>query len=155
MQRLRSFVAVVLGLLVGLELAARTFPDQLAAVSHRVHFKLALLRAKGAVDFVVLGSSRTNDGISPPRLGLVLAGAVSAVLTLMLLPEVYELPLKAALAWVAGGAVYLLIAAYVQTGAGHYPPEAYTTAFLFTGIGSALALVWYWPLRHAAHGAQE
>ena len=53
--------------------------------------------------------------------------------------------------WIMG----LLIAAYVQTGAGHYPPAAYTTAFLFTGIGSALALVWYWPLRHAAHGAQE
>ena len=53
--------------------------------------------------------------------------------------------------WIMG----LLIAAYVQTGAGHYPPAAYTTAFLFTGIGSALALVCYWPLRHAAHGAQE
>jgi hypothetical protein len=53
--------------------------------------------------------------------------------------------------WIMG----MLIAAYVQTGAGHYPPEAYTAAFLFTGIGSALALVWYWPLRHAPHGAQE
>lgn len=70
LRRLVSFFAVVLGLLLGLELVARAFPDQLAAVSHRVHFKLALLRAKGAVDFVVVGSSRTNDGVSPPRLGL-------------------------------------------------------------------------------------
>lgn len=44
----------------------------------------------------------------------VLAGAVTAALTLALLPTGYKVPVQAALAWVAGGSVYLLIAAYVM-----------------------------------------
>ncbi|MFZ5444276.1 MAG: hypothetical protein ACOZQL_30040 [Myxococcota bacterium] len=70
MARLLSLGVVVCALLGGLELLARAFPDGLAALSHRVHFKLALLRAKGPVDFVVLGSSRSNDGVGPRHLGL-------------------------------------------------------------------------------------
>lgn len=62
-------VASVLGLLAALELLARVEPDSLAAVAHRVRFKLALLHRKGAVDFVALGSSRTNDGLAPSQLG--------------------------------------------------------------------------------------
>ena len=45
----------VLGLLVALELLARIEPESLAAVAHRVRFKLALLHRKGPVDFVALG----------------------------------------------------------------------------------------------------
>jgi hypothetical protein len=68
--RLVQFVAVVVGLLLALEVFCRVEPEGLAAVAHRVRFKLALLRAKGPVDFVALGSSRTNDGLEPARLGL-------------------------------------------------------------------------------------
>jgi len=61
--------ACVLGLLALLELLARTETDGFAAVSQRVRFKLALLKGKGPVDFVALGSSRTNDGFAPSLLG--------------------------------------------------------------------------------------
>lgn len=44
----------------------------------------------------------------------------------------------------------LIIGAFPQDAAGHYPPAAYTAALLFTGIGTALALVWYLPLLNAA-----
>src|SRR5688572_19237796 len=70
MRRLVQFVTVVLGLLLGLEVLCRANADGLAAVAHRVYFKLALLNAKGPVDFVTLGSSRSNDGIGPSYLGL-------------------------------------------------------------------------------------
>ena len=68
-RRFWCLVVSVLGLLAALELLARIEPDSLAAVAHRVRFKLALLHRKGAVDFVALGSSRTNDGLSPTSLG--------------------------------------------------------------------------------------
>lgn len=61
--------ACALGLLAALELLARLEPESLAAVAHRVRFKLALLHRKGPVDFVALGSSRTNDGLAPALLG--------------------------------------------------------------------------------------
>ncbi len=67
--RLLQLTATVLGLLLGLEVLCRVQPEGLAAVAHRVRFKLALLHAKGAVDFVALGSSRTNDGLNPALLG--------------------------------------------------------------------------------------
>jgi hypothetical protein len=70
MSRLLQLAAVVFGLLLGLELLCRIEPEGLAAVAHRVRFKLALLRAKGPVDFVALGSSRTNDGLNPSLLNL-------------------------------------------------------------------------------------
>ncbi|MFT3711542.1 MAG: hypothetical protein QM817_28230 [Archangium sp.] len=70
MRRLLQLIAVVLGLLLALEVVCRFRREGLAAVAHRVRFKLALLHARGAVDFVVLGSSRTNDGVKPPLLGL-------------------------------------------------------------------------------------
>jgi|GEM_PF-4199329 hypothetical protein len=68
--RLLQLSATVFGLLLGLEVLCRVQPDGLAAVAHRVRFKLALLHAKGPVDFVALGSSRTNDGLNPALLGL-------------------------------------------------------------------------------------
>lgn len=40
----------------------------------------------------------------------------------------------------------LIIAAFAPDSAGHYPPIAYAAAFLFTAIGTALALLWYLPL---------
>ncbi|MFO0596495.1 MAG: hypothetical protein U0228_14355 [Myxococcaceae bacterium] len=69
-KRFSQFAGLVLGLLLALELVCRAGADGLAAVAHRVHFKLALLRAHGPVDFVSLGSSRSNDGIAPGQLGL-------------------------------------------------------------------------------------
>ena len=44
----------------------------------------------------------------------------------------------------------LIIGAFGQDAAGHYPPAAYTAALLFTGIGTVLALLWYLPLLSAA-----
>jgi hypothetical protein len=70
MRRLLQLIALVLGFLFALEVACRFKQEGLAAVAHRVRFKLALLHARGAVDFVVLGSSRSNDGVKPPLLGL-------------------------------------------------------------------------------------
>ena len=70
MSRLLLLAATVLGLLCTLEVLCRVQPEGLAAVAHRVRFKLALLRAKGPVDFVALGSSRSNDGLNPALLEL-------------------------------------------------------------------------------------
>lgn len=70
MSRLLLLAATVLGLLSALEVLCRAQPEGLAAVAHRVRFKLALLHAKGPVDFVSLGSSRSNDGVNPALLGL-------------------------------------------------------------------------------------
>ncbi len=68
--RLMQLMAVVLGLLAALEVLCRVQPEGLAAVAHRVRFKLALLHARSPVDFVALGSSRSNDGLNPALLGL-------------------------------------------------------------------------------------
>lgn len=70
MRRLLQFVTLVLGLLLVLEALCRANAEGLAAVAHRIHFKLALLKAKGPVDFVALGSSRSNDGLGPAALGI-------------------------------------------------------------------------------------
>lgn len=40
----------------------------------------------------------------------------------------------------------LIIGLYPADAAGRYPPEAYTAALLFTGVGTALALLWYLPM---------
>ena len=68
--RLFLQAATVLGLLCALEVLCRMQPEGLAAVAHRVRFKLALLHAKGEVDFVSLGTSRSNDGMNPSLLGI-------------------------------------------------------------------------------------
>jgi hypothetical protein len=68
--RLLLLAGTVFGLLLALEVLCRVEPEGLAAVAHRVRFKLALLHAKGPVDFVALGTSRTNDGLNPALLGL-------------------------------------------------------------------------------------
>jgi hypothetical protein len=69
-RRLGSFLGVLLGVLVAFEALCRAQSDGLGAIAHRVHFKLALLKQKGPVDFVTLGSSRSNDGLGPALLGL-------------------------------------------------------------------------------------
>ncbi|MDP3152097.1 MAG: hypothetical protein Q8N23_05470 [Archangium sp.] len=69
-RRLLLLAATVLGLLFALEVLCRVQPEGLAAVAHRVRFKLALLHEKGPVDFVALGTSRSNDGLSPSLLQL-------------------------------------------------------------------------------------
>ena len=68
--RLLLLAATVLGLLCALELVCRAHPEGLAAVAHRVRFKLALLHRKGPLDFVALGTSRSNDGLNPSLLQL-------------------------------------------------------------------------------------
>lgn len=69
-RRLTQFLVVLAGVLLAFEGLCRAQAEGLAAIAHRVHFKLALLKQKGAVDFVTLGSSRSNDGIGPAQLGL-------------------------------------------------------------------------------------
>ncbi len=69
-RRLLLLSAAVLGLLGALEVLCRVEAEGLAAISHRVRFKLALLHGKGDVAFVALGSSRSNDGLAPAALGL-------------------------------------------------------------------------------------
>lgn len=39
----------------------------------------------------------------------------------------------------------LIIESFSPIEPGHYPPQAYTTALLITGIGTLLAWAWYWP----------
>lgn len=46
------------------------------------------------------------------------------------------------LQWVMG----LIINRFPVDAAGHYPPQAYTTALLFLAIGALLAYLWYLPL---------
>lgn len=63
--RFFGLMVFIVGLLCCLEAVARLQAEGLAAISHRALFKLALLKAKGKVDFVVLGSSRSSDGVNP------------------------------------------------------------------------------------------
>lgn len=65
LRRLAALAGVVLGLLLALELLCRALPEGMAAVAHRVRFKLALLHRQSSVDVVAFGSSRTNDGFEP------------------------------------------------------------------------------------------
>jgi sugar phosphate permease len=46
-----------------------------------------------------------------------------------------------------------ILAAYGADGQGHYPPAAYTTAFLLTGAGTVIAAVWYSRLRRGPYAA--
>jgi predicted MFS family arabinose efflux permease len=47
----------------------------------------------------------------------------------------------------------LILTAYGADAGGHYPPSAYTTAFLLTGTGTAAAALWYSRLKHGPYGA--
>jgi predicted MFS family arabinose efflux permease len=40
----------------------------------------------------------------------------------------------------------LIISAFIVDTAGHYPPQAYSAALLFTATGTLLTLIWYLPL---------
>jgi hypothetical protein len=40
----------------------------------------------------------------------------------------------------------LIIGAFPADAAGHYPPQAHTTALVFTAAGTLLTLIWYLPL---------
>lgn len=44
----------------------------------------------------------------------------------------------------------LIIGRFAVDAAGHYPPIAYTTALLFTTVGTGLTLIRYWPLTQTA-----
>lgn len=44
----------------------------------------------------------------------------------------------------------LIISAFPLDVAGHYPSQAYTTALLFTGVGTLITLVWYLPMLRPA-----
>jgi nitrate/nitrite transporter NarK len=49
------------------------------------------------------------------------------------------------LQWLMG----LIIGLYLADAAGHYPPQAYTAALLFTAAGTLISLIWYLPMRQA------
>src|SRR5439155_13727460 len=72
---------LVLALLGGGELLGRRAGTMMGAVANRVTFKVELLKARGSADFVVLGSSRGNDCVSPEPLGRVLQMKGSSVAT--------------------------------------------------------------------------
>lgn len=65
MNRLLALAAVIIALLAGGEALGRFNGKAMAAIAHRVNFKVSLLEARGAADFVVLGSSRGNDCVAP------------------------------------------------------------------------------------------
>jgi nitrate/nitrite transporter NarK len=43
----------------------------------------------------------------------------------------------------------LIVGAFPTDAAGHYPPQAYMAALLFTAAGTLVSLIWYWPLAHS------
>lgn len=47
----------------------------------------------------------------------------------------------------------VILTAHGADSHGHYPPEAYSTAWLLTGAGTAVAAVWYSRLRHGPYRA--
>ena len=49
--------------------------------------------------------------------------------------------------------VVLIIGAFAPDAQGHYPPAAYAAAFLFTCVGTALALTWYATLARRSEAA--
>jgi hypothetical protein len=55
------------------------------------------------------------------------------------------------LQWLMG----LIIGAYPADAAGHYPPQAYTAALLFTGVGTIITLLWYLPMLRSAKFVNE
>jgi hypothetical protein len=70
--RFFTLSTVLLGVLALGEALGRRDGAVLAAVAQRVTFKLALLEARGSADFVVLGSSRGNDCVTPAPLAAAL-----------------------------------------------------------------------------------
>lgn len=62
---LRAFILGLVALAGGAEVAARVFDRSLEAASHRARFKAELLARGGPRDFVVVGTSRLNDGVAP------------------------------------------------------------------------------------------
>jgi hypothetical protein len=43
----------------------------------------------------------------------------------------------------------MIINAFPVDAAGAYPPQAYSAALIFSGVGTTLALLWYLPLLRA------
>src|SRR5689334_1471924 len=64
-RRLVLYANGLLALLVGAELVVRLNERAFAAAAHRARFKAELLARHGPVDFVAIGTSRLNDGVSP------------------------------------------------------------------------------------------
>lgn len=64
-RRLAAFVAGLVVLLVALELAVRRWEPLFEAASHRALAKVAMCERHERVDFLFLGTSRTQDGVSP------------------------------------------------------------------------------------------
>jgi hypothetical protein len=73
-RRLIQFASILFALLLGLELGARGLSADLAACANRGLFKLRLLERHGPVSLLFLGSSRTQDGVSPRLVTEALAG---------------------------------------------------------------------------------
>ncbi len=64
-QRLGAFAVGVLALLGGCELWVRSHEALFRAATHRALAKAALLDRQGSIDVLFVGTSRTQDGVSP------------------------------------------------------------------------------------------
>ena len=64
-QRLAAFAVGVLALLGGCELWVRSHEALFRAATHRALAKAALLDRQGPIDVLFIGTSRTQDGVSP------------------------------------------------------------------------------------------
>jgi len=64
-QRLAAFAVGVLALLGGCELWVRSHEALFRAATHRALAKAALLDRQGPIDVLFVGTSRTQDGVSP------------------------------------------------------------------------------------------
>ncbi len=104
-----------------------------------VPFVCLLFGLSGGTATVLLAHARV---VFPPQM----TGRVVSTVNLFGIAGVFLLQ------WLVG----LIVDRFPANAAGHYPPQAYTAAFLVTVAGTLLALVWYLPLARrgtiAPHG---
>ena len=72
-RRLRVFVAGLAAMAVGLEMLVRLHEPMFEAASHRALAKVAMCERHARVDVLFLGTSRTQDGVSPALMSRALA----------------------------------------------------------------------------------
>lgn len=101
----------------------------LGAPAALVPFVYVLFGLSGGTSTVLLAHARL---IFPPQM----TGRVVSAVNLFGITGVFVLQ------WLIG----LVVDRFPIDAAGHYPPRAYTAAFLITTAGALLALIWYLPL---------